>query len=162
MSKICFQRKRKIRCLGDKIMARFSMMRADPDMQIFNDIVVYRIKDNFDKDNPLNKWVGTEENCKENIRWLNENVEEEFVFEDAKDWEIKKRIEESLCSGAYVERATINNTVLVKLGTPQKRLREKLGDILGIDCFGISVYNTNSFGTPSLKDDLAIINRSVI
>ena len=145
-------------------MARFSMCFADPKIQIFDDIVVYRLKDNSDKDSPINKWTGTEENCRVMMKWLNENCADKvFDFRTSNTIEKENRLSNMLGCGVEINNATINNTLLVKLDKPIRDLRFKISSAFGIDGDAISIYNTEIWNDRSYGgDDLAIINKGLI
>lgn len=145
-------------------MSRFSMVVAEPKYQMFSELS-YKLKDNEDKDSPINNWIGTEERCKEMLKWLNENVgsDSEFDF-----WALSRKEEIEYLEGIFecevnIAYASINNILLIKFGTPIHNLRGKLSIELGINIESISLYNTESWNEWYVGgDDLAIINMGMI
>ena len=157
-----------IKCLGDINMARFSIVPADVFLQILDEEMVYKIKDNVDKDSPINDFIAKESRAKSIIEWLNENVkdveEDDFNFLSATTSEKMERLEEKLGCDVEWNNASINMTYLIKLDKPITSLRSKVADALNINYDSISIYNSTMWSADDYcaGDDIAIINRGRI
>ena len=168
MNKICFRKRNMIKCLGDINMARFSIVPADVFLQILDEEMVYKIKDNVDKDSPINGFIAKESRAKSIIEWLNENVgdveETGFDFFESTPMERVGRLENEFGCKVNLENALINDTYLIKLDKPATSLRQRVADALGINDESISIYNSLQWDEDKYYygDDIAIINRSRI